>query len=348
MLPHSSKSPGGKVSGPSMRASRLSHTDIPSQGDGMRVPPILALVAAALLLVLTLAWWARGRGTGEDAGEAVRLPAAAETGRSSSLVGAADAYTRSAGSSTGRAAPPPSLRQRFEAAEDLYAFAQGLTPALAAGDPEALWLMSRVADYCAGYSDNPAGYADDSRTFAGMELAGGASLAAARERLGWRCRRFVPSDGLSQSQVLELRERAAAAGNLAAEAALLGMGRPVHEGEAYARDLVARIRAARDPEAYAALSVAAASGRDAFALSAAPVPSQFNRFAWLVGACRLGLDCGPDSTLVTSYCVHGGICSRNPEQGFEEFVLDAGIPEQSEDVLRDMVQTLIGSDGETL
>ena len=48
---------------------------------------------------------------------------------------------------------------------------------------------------------------------------------------------------------------------------------------------------------------------------------------------------------MTTYCVNGGICPEDPAQGFETFVFDAAVPRQGEDVLRGMVQTLIGTDG---
>lgn len=252
----------------------------------------------------------------------------------------------------GMAAPPSrsaaaqsSLRRRFETSDDLYAFARDLAPALRRGDPEALWLMSKVADYCAGYSADPAGYASDTRLFADMDLDNAKALTAARERVGRRCGRFTASDGLSRSMVLQLRQQAAGAGSLAAEAALMSMGHPLQEEEGYARDLVARVRDSLDPDAYNALSPASAGGGSLFALSDAPAPPQFNQLAWQIAACQLGLDCGPDGALMTNYCVNGGICSEDPAQGFEVFVFDAAVPRQSEDVLRGMVQTLIGRDG---
>jgi hypothetical protein len=67
-----------------------------------------------------------------------------------------------------------------------------------------------------------------------------------------------------------------------------------------------------------------------------------SELAWQLAACRLGQDCGPDSSLMTSYCANGGICSRDPSQGFERFVFDAAVPRQSADVLNEMIDSLIG------
>jgi hypothetical protein len=305
----------------------------------------LALVAL-LPLLIALIWWARGRAADDPVRAAMVHSAAAANAvaprgtqtKTSQDAGVATPAARSA-------AAQSSLRRRFETSDDLYAFARDLAPALRRGDPEALWLMSKVADYCAGYSVDPAGYASDTRLLADMDLANAAALTAARERVGRRCGRFTVSDGLSRSMVRQLREQAAGAGSLAAEAALMSMGHPLQEGEGYASDLVARVRDSLDPDAYNALSPASAGGGSLFALSDAPAPPQFNQLAWQIAACKLGLDCGPDGALMTNYCVNGGICSEDPAQGFEVFVFDAAVPRQSEDVLRGMVQTLIGRDG---
>ena len=335
---------------------------IPPQADPARPAPAGAaaraphapgwrLAAIALLpLLLALAWWGRGQlAGGEAGGDRARsggLAAAAVPPNGARATAVRTPPSRLlAGEASRPGSKPQSLRQRFETTGDLYAFARDLAPAVRRGDPEALWLMSKVADYCAGYSLDPAGYASDTRLLAGMALDNGDALAAARERLGRRCSRFVASDGLSRALVLQLREQAAGAGSLAAEAALMSMGQPLREGEAYARDLLARVLGSLDPDAYSALATASAGGNSLFALSDTPAPPQFNQLAWQIAACRLGLDCGPDGTLMTTYCVNGGICPEDPAQGFETFVFDAAVPRQGEDVLRGMVQTLIGRDG---
>ena len=56
--------------------------------------------------------------------------------------------------------------------------------------------------------------------------------------------------------------------------------------------------------------------------------TSLSELAWVVAACELGQECGPDSTLMTTYCANGGICSRDSSQDFSAFVLDAGVPRQ--------------------
>src|SRR5688500_1547392 len=80
-------------------------------------------------------------------------------------------------------------RSDFEGTGDLYAYVQSLRARETAGDPEALWMVSRVLDYCAAYAANPAGYAADTRAISELKGAATASMAAARDRVGQRCAR---------------------------------------------------------------------------------------------------------------------------------------------------------------
>lgn len=235
-----------------------------------------------------------------------------------------------------------SARVDFEGASDLYAYVQSLRARESAGDAEALWEVSRVLDYCAAYAADPAGYASDTRAIRELKGSATAAMAAARDRVGQRCARFVPADGFSASALRAKRFDAARAGNLAAEAALLAMGEPLLPGNEYMRDLVERVRRSGDPEAYVAISPAmgiAGSGREAYLGRISG--TQYSELAWLLAACRLGNDCSPGSVLVTSYCANGGICSRDGSQDFYTFVFDAGVPRQGADNLNGMVDSLM-------
>lgn len=247
----------------------------------------------------------------------------------------------------GHAAPATRTadRRELDTADDLFEYAQRLAPAMRAGDPEATWRMSRIADYCAAYASDPAGFARDTRTFSDLAPALSAALTAARERVGDRCRRFSPSDGLSPAFAQRLRLDAARAGSLVAEAELLATGQPLSAGERYARDLGERLRRAADPDATGALASASGDNISLLAFVEPQVAPQFRELVWQLAACRMGMDCGPESALMTSYCVNGGICSRTPGQGFEAFVYDAAVPRQSADLVRDAVAALVGQFG---
>ena len=233
-------------------------------------------------------------------------------------------------------------RSDFEGASDLYAYVQGLRARETAGDPEALWMVSRVLDYCAAYAANPVGYAADTRAILELKGSATASMAAARDRVGRRCARFAPVDDFSSSALRAKRLQAARAGSLAAEAALLAMGDPLFGGNEYKQDLVERVRRSGNPDAYVAISPAmgiAGSGQEAYLGRISG--TQLSELAWLLAACRLGNDCGPSGVLMTSYCANGGICSRDGSQDFYTFVFDAGVPRQGADNLNGMVDDLM-------
>lgn len=262
-----------------------------------------------------------------------------------------DAWLRSADSSlrsdTGAARQGGmSARAGFEAAEDLYAYRVGLTVRERAGDPEALWLVSRVYEYCMGYATNPTGYMEDTRAMAQLKLPATAALVAARERVRRRCARFVPADELSPPLILAKRLEAAEAGSVVAEASLLAMGTPLSDRDDYKKDLVRRVLISRDPEAYVAVSpamgIAASGEEDSFGEVSG---SSLSELAWVVAACRLGQECGPDGSLMTAYCANGGICSRDDSQDFSAFVRDAGVPRQGVETLDEMVNTLLDNPG---
>ncbi|QJD66405.1 hypothetical protein HG421_00775 [Xanthomonas campestris pv. badrii] len=237
-------------------------------------------------------------------------------------------------------------RDAVDAQPDLYRYAQQLQQQVHAGDAQAGWRLSRVYDYCAPYAASPAGYAADSAWIAAHATPGVAAMHAARDRVAQRCAGFAPSDGLGPRLVAQQRLRAARGGSLAAEAALLALGEPLQATPTYKRALVQRVLASRDPEAYLALSPAMgarASGDDS--LQGYVAGDQFAELAWQVAACRLGLDCSADSTLVTSYCANAGICSREGAQDFVSFVFDAAVPRQGADRVDEMVDTLVSGPG---
>lgn len=239
----------------------------------------------------------------------------------------------------------PTLRTEFETTGDLYAYVQSLEPQLRDQNADAIWMVSRVYDYCSGFAMAPAAYDRDTRVIQDMAMRGSAAMVAARERVARRCARFVPQDELTPRMVVLKRIEAAEAGSLAAEAALMGSGQPLQATPDYKRDLVERVQRSADPEAYSALSPGmgiAASGDPALADRVAG--TQMSELAWQLAACRLGQDCGPGSSLMTSYCANGGICSRDPAQDFERFVFDAAVPRQSAEVLNDMIDSLIGGE----
>ena len=238
------------------------------------------------------------------------------------------------------------LRRGFEDSTDLFAYSRELMSLAAAGDADAMWLLSLVQDQCAGFAADPVGYAQDTRVIAGLSLSNGNAMLSARQRIQQRCARFVPQDGFSLPTLITQRTLAARAGSLAAEASLLAMERPLQDDDDYRRDLVQRVLDSGDPFAYLAIAPAmgtVGSGRrDTLGEVSG---SDLSEIAWRIASCELGMDCSPDGSMMTSYCVNGGICSRDESQDFTTFARDAGFPRQGADNVDDMVGTLLARPG---
>lgn len=256
---------------------------------------------------------------------------------------------RLAGRELGTALPsglPLDIRADVEGDTDLFAYAQRLRTQADGGNSEARWMLSRVYDYCAQYAMDPGGYRLDNGVLAGLGLTASSPMVAARERVARRCGGFVASDNLGPALVAAERLRAAAQGNLPAEASLFAAGDPLKNTPEYRRDLVERVLASQDPEAFMALApgmgMRAAGDK---ALTGFVAGDPLSELAWRVAACELGMPCGPDSVLVNSYCANGGICSTRGGQDFRDFVYDAAVSRQGSGTMNEWVKQLLKSRG---
>lgn len=237
------------------------------------------------------------------------------------------------------------IRREFERANDLYSYLLELEAKARDGNADAMWMMSRVYDYCATYASNPANYARDTDAVALATNQSSSSFRLLRAKVAARCAGFARNnDAVTSQSIAEVRLEAAKKGSLPAEAALLAARQPLSQDPAYEKELVRRVQDSRDPEAYLALSEATgvvASGRQE---SISSIYGAYNaELAWQLAACKVGLDCGPSSALMTMYCVNGGVCSQSPSQDFSAFVFDAGVPRQSADRINEMVNTILAS-----
>lgn len=314
-----------------------------------RPAALFALLASSLLVLFAL--WGES-GAPLSGGARDGQPDTADVERSAGLAlgGTGSVRHQPASASIAAVSSPLPARARaqgpeetFEDTDDLHAYVNRLLPAALAGDGAAAWMVSRVYDYCAAYAADPSAFARDTGQLGRMGLPNSATLVAARERVAFRCRQFAPVDAIDRDLVLWFRVEAADAGSLAAEAALLAMGEPLDEGEEYRRDLVHRVQASGDPEAFSALAPAmglAASGDPAYAGEVAGTPMA--ELAWQLGACALGLDCAQEGALMTAYCAHGGICPRDARQDFSAFVYDSAVPRRGRRALDEMVGSLLG------
>lgn len=306
-------------------------------------PRSFAWAALVALGLVSVGGWALYRGSHVVSADPVAIVTAVDATLPSHAGATIDRPRSSRIESAPVAIVAPDIRARFEASADLYGYVQSLEAAAQDDDGDAIWMISRAYDYCSAFATSPAAYDRDTRAIQDMGMRGSRPMVVARERVSQRCARFMPQDDLSPRMIVVKRMEAAQAGSLAAEAALMAQGQPLQPTTEYQRDLVQRVKDSNDPEAYSALSPGmgiAASGRAELADQVAG--TQFAELSWQLAACRLGMDCGPESTLMTSYCANGGICSRDPHQDFERFVFDAAVPRQGADVINEMIDSLMG------
>lgn len=331
-----------------------------------RLPMSMTLTAAATLVVAIGTWGAMQSVSRTPPAPSQSATSAAAPSQHGSPVLAASPAPPPVSMATvarSRHARAARLRTEFERSDDLYAFRQRHLPAAQAGDADALWIVGQALDYCGAYGRDAGAYARDSLVLERMRLRGAAAMIGARERVARRCTGFRPQDIPDRQLRAQWNRSAAVAGSLAAEAALMAEGRPLRDDAGYRRDLVERVQRSLDPEAYLALAPGAGAGSDAAGAgrmgdlratdaggdTRAPAVDpatggQFSELAWQLAACRLGMDCTATGTLMTSYCVNGGICSGQPGQDFESFVYDAAIPRQSAGVVDALVDGLLHND----
>lgn len=234
------------------------------------------------------------------------------------------------------------FRKTFENADDLFMLARSHANATS---PESQWLVAKIVDYCGPYGSNPKGFVSNYELMLPMLASDSkrAAYKAAHERVVKRCQGFDNAqrqNTFSANASLAIKTEAARAGSLSAEAALLSLNNPIMQDSAYIGDLVRRVAASRDPEAYLAIS-------EAMGLGAAGNEAMFGKhsgsnaamYAWQLAACRLGLDCSQSGALMTRYCSAGGICE--PEQNLETLIFKHLVTRAEEADIRRMTDEIV-------
>lgn len=236
--------------------------------------------------------------------------------------------------------PISDLRTAFERSDDLYALMDAHARSNSA---ESLWLISKIADYCAEFGRNPTGYVSDSQLEHVVSSADPKSYQAARLKVSHRCRGFVAGeakDDITHAALLVHKTRAARAGSLAAEAALLSQRAPLSADTEYLKNVVRRVLDSMDPDAYAALSMAMVDGRLSPLIQeemSGLIDGQNGIYAWYLAACRLGLDCTRNGALMTRLCTETFFCRQ---ESFERMVFNQELSLVESEKIRRMVLIL--------
>lgn len=220
---------------------------------------------------------------------------------------------------------------------DLYSEMLQLKSRAATGDADAMRGLATIYDRCFQFSFDPANYARTTDETAN-NLAGAMRQTYTEHRsyVAALCKGFADTGTRvsPKAQALALQS-AAQLGSLEAEAELFALGLVRPASPDYHAVLLERILASRSPEAALAISSAMGVGADAkFGQEFAG--TQAHVFAWQLAACRMGLDCGPRSRLVTGYCVNGGICGHS----FQELLRDHLLPRGEYNRVSEIAQSI--------
>jgi hypothetical protein len=235
-----------------------------------------------------------------------------------------------------------SLRVEYERSDDLFMLARAHVNTK---DPESLWLVAKIVDYCAPFGMDPKGYAAQTDVMLPLvkPMERRIVVKSMRERMLKRCRGFEGSDSRNTFKVgsdLVFKTMAARAGSLPAEASLLSRNAPLQKDPEYLKGLVDRVLSSRDPDAYVAISTAmglSASGKETFF---GPYSgSNSADYAWQLAGCRFGLDCSSNGALMTMYCSSAGICTN--ESNLEGVIFNNLTTRSEEAHIRQLVNDIV-------
>jgi hypothetical protein len=215
----------------------------------------------------------------------------------------------SAGTPTAKRALTP--RARFEQSRDLFDLVQELRGAADSGDVEAKTIIADSLYECVSMAQSP-----DSRYMGAQqaekkspELKGYVDGLIATDKQ--RCGRFVKADigGANAQSIVSMYANAADSGSAKALAMELQYSNIDSMPDATLAADIQRIIASGDPDAIGALSNLMGGRAEDRPAAFGPMSGQeIQQYAWLLAACQMGMNCGPDSSLVREYCLNAGSC----------------------------------------
>jgi hypothetical protein len=217
----------------------------------------------------------------------------------------------------------PGLRLAFEREDDLYAL---MLSHAKSSHPEGLWLVAKIAEYCADFGMNPSAYDASTDRLASHLNLDVKHYKSAREHVKYRCRGFASGNmrtAVGPTSDLVHKTRAAKAGSLAAETALLPRRAPLLTDSRYLADLIGRGIKSKDTDVYAELAVAVTDPHLTELIhrqaGIKTVNSEFSSYAFLLAACRLGRNCTPQGAMMTQMCVMTYSCG--PSMNYENWLV---------------------------
>lgn len=205
-----------------------------------------------------------------------------------------------------------------DADSDSATGADTLHAAMRSTDARSLWWAATRLRECAGFRNGTDAYAAGTRQMASViGGAEGASYRQARARMHMRCAMFSSAEArrlLTTDARRLLLTRAARAGSLPAELALLGERAPLFANTQYLDGLMERAARSRDADVARQMADVVLDQRlqPLVARHFAGMPADHRGVtAWLVTACSRGLDCSANGLAATEACASGAFMACN-------------------------------------
>lgn len=233
-----------------------------------------------------------------------------------------------------------SVQPRWE--PDLFESVTTMLPRSDAGDAQASRMIAAAYQECGQYAINPIDFDEYIRVLSSVREDLAPNLSSARDTIVRRCGRFA-GQRIGPAAIRAMLNRAAEQGDLASEVQVFAE-RAIRKGGVSAEEIIPivdRVLASRDAEAYAAIAPLMGSVSAGAQSRLAPIPagSDLAEAAWSIAACRLGRDCGPNSSAVLQMCLGGGInCELRP---IESFYTQAVLPPADQARLRQLIHQLV-------
>ena len=302
----------------------------------------LALLLFAFLAAAGMSWWLARHATTLHSSSVAPASAAVilDSDPPGPVGGTADTAPRSVSLSAPTARRITDPFARYDASTDLFPLAEELRASAEHGDTSAVAALAELEDECSAFVLSRGDRSYVPRAFQQRDPNIKPWVDAMLARTITRCQRFTRSDLMPSKQIHEMLVSAAQQGSPSAKARLLVRTVDLeHLSDDALGGTVRDILASGDPAAIADTSNvmgARVQGREQ--LFDLPSGTETASQAYLVAACRLGLDCGPDSRILANLCFNGMGCGYS---SVEAFVQDTMLPPQQFRVMQQEVQQIL-------
>lgn len=226
---------------------------------------------------------------------------------------------------------------------DTRSTVDALHAAIQSHDARTLWSAASKVRECADFRNGMNAYAADTRQVAvAIDRPTGAAYRDARARMQARCALF---SGVEARRLLTtdarrlLLTRAARAGSLPAELALLAERAPLSTRRDYLDDLMARVAASRDADVARQMADVLLDERlkPLIARHFGGLPIDHRGVsAWLIAACARGLDCRAHGVVATQACASGAFMAC----GSDDFITALMREQRSEADLKGVIDAI--------